>query len=281
MPHTQGRRAPRNTPEPCLKAADGKSRKRATNFGAFSASAETKDRKHKPKLQSKQQRSSSAASGDDFHVSRRSFGKITPSPREATHDTGSQRIAAKGTEASAECLPGQVSNLETNHTEGTVGHGKAPEALRTSKAAMSVKPTVSNCERASNSKAKSQTCAISKPEHPHKIPRSAQAKSVEGDAKSNSIVKSGAQVEVAAQGHGRDLQKGLEKTGQIMEGTVDRTSQLNIEVRALTKSNRSQTQMASPITPILASRPRRNLLRGRHMNFPTLEELKKREVDLP
>jgi len=196
------------------------------------------------------------------------------------HGSEPQCNAAKGPGSPAQSNPEHVSKVKPSHDEGTVGNDKPPKTPKASKAAKTVEPTAGDREEASISKDKSQG-AYSRPEQPSKTPKSAKAKSSKDDAQGNSTAKSNFRVEAAVQNHGRDLQQGLQKPAQMMEGTVARTSQSNIEVRALVKSHRPHTEMASPVAPPFPSQPRRSLPTARHLNFATLAELKKREVDIP
>jgi len=277
VPHAQGHRAPCNTPEPCLYSEGGKIRKRATTIGACSA---PQDKNCKSKLQSQQQRSSSVAAGEGVHNNRGSSVKHAPRLGEVVHGSKSQHNAAKGPEPPVESNLEQVSKVKPSHDEGTVGNEKAPKSPKASKAAKSVKPTATDWEKASISKDESQG-ASSRPEQPPKTPKSARTKSSKSDAERNSTAKSNFRHEAAVQNRGRDLQQGLRKPAPMMEGTVARTSQSNIEVRALVKSRGSHTEMASPVAPPCFSKPRRSLPTARHLNFATLAELKKREVDIP
>ncbi len=274
VPHAQGHRAPCNTPEPCFNSEVGKIRKRATTIGACSAS---QDKNCKSKLQSQQQRSSSVTAGEGVHNNRGSSVKHAPKLGEVVHGSRSQHNAVKGLEPPVESNPEQVSKVKPSHDEGTLGHEKARKTSKASKAAKSVKPTATDWEKASISKDESQG-ASSRPEQPPRTPKSARTKSSKSDAEGNSTAKSNFRLEAAVQNRGQDLQQGLQKPAP---GTVARTSQSNIEVRALVKSRSSHTEMASPAAPPSLSKPRRSLPTARHLNFATLAELKKREVDIP
>lgn len=274
VPHAQGHRAPCNTLEPCLNSEVGKIRKRATTIGACSAS---QDKNCKSKLQSQQQRSSSVTAGEGVHNNRGSSVKHAPKLGEVVHGSRSQHNAVKGPEPPVESNPEQVSKVKPSHDEGTLGHEKAPKTPKATEAAKSVKPTATDWEKASISKDESQG-ASSRPEQPPRTPKSARTKSSKTDAEGNSTAKSNFRLEAAVQNRGQDLQQGLQKPAP---GTVARTSQSNIEVRALVKSRSSHTEMASPAAPPSLSKPRRSLPTARHLNFATLAELKKREVDIP
>lgn len=279
-PDTQGHRAPRNTPETCAIAESGRVRKRAATVGASLVSLEAQDREHRPKLQSKERRSSTAAARERFHKTCGPPVIYTPGSGEVTQNSESQRNAAQGSESSSESNPKEVSRVKHIHDEGTVGNEEALKAPGTSKAAKSVKRIAVDRERFSSSKDETQG-ASSRSEQPPMTPKSARAQSSKSDAKGNSTAKSSLGLQAAVQAHGRDLQQGLQKPGQTTEGTVVRTFQPNIEVRALIKSRSAHTQMASPVAPPSPIHPRRSLPAARHGGFATLAELRRREVDIP
>lgn len=275
-PGTKEHRSSRKTPELSIDTAGGRVRKRAATVGACSSSPEAQNRDHRPKLQSKQRRSNSAAIHEGVHETSGSSVKYTTKSGEVTRDLESLRDAAKRSKSSPHRKPAQSSQVRHKDSEGTVGTCKASEPLKTSKVAMSVKPTADARERPSSGQGASQGIS-SRPEQRPKMPKPARAKSSKSDTKGPSTTKPNLRLENAVQNSGRDMQQRLQESAEMAESTVAHTFQSNIEVRALVRSYSLHDGMASPVAPPPSSHPSN----ARHLMFATIPELRKREVDIP
>lgn len=273
-PDTQGHKAVQNTSKACANAEGGSVRKRAATVGVCVISPGVQHRDHRSKLQSKQRRSSSAAARERFH---KTCGPSVSGSGEAIHKSQSQRNATQRLESSCNSNLEEVSQVKQIHSESTVGNEKARKVPKTPKAA---KRTAVDGERFSTSKNETQG-ASPRSEQAPKTWECAGVKSCKSNAQGNSTAKFNPGYEALVQTHGRNLEQDLQKPAQTMEGTVARTVQSNFEVRALVKSDRAYTQMASPVLPPSPIHSRRSLPVARAGGFATLPLLMRRQIDIP